>query len=64
MRLYWKSINMSKGKRNKKCYLVLSKENNYMHGAFPHSPDGLVLAKEFVKNKFKSSKEELYISEK
>jgi hypothetical protein len=55
---------MSKRKRNKKFYLVLSGRNNYMHGVFPHSPEGLKLAESFIKNKKDSEKEKLYILEK
>lgn len=51
-------------KKNKKCYLVLNEKNGYMYGAFPYSPEGLALATKYIKDKVKSSKEKLYITEK
>lgn len=47
----------------KKFYLVLSERSNYTHGAFPHSEEGLILAKSFIKKK-ESSVEKYYIIEK
>lgn len=53
---------MSKRLKKEKYYLVLSKDKNYNHGAFPYTDEGLKMAKDFVK-KF-SKQEELYIVEK
>ncbi len=54
----------TKRKRVKKYYLVLSKDKNYRYGVFPHTPDGLNKAKDFVKNKESQSGDKLYIVEK
>ena len=49
-------------RKREKYYLVLSRNKNYKHGAFPYSPEGLQLAEALVrKNK---GIEDLYIVEK
>jgi len=53
---------MRKSPKKQKYYLVLSRYKNYKHGAFPHSPEGLKLAEDFVKKH--AGVEELYIIEK
>ena len=53
---------MRKSSRKQKYYLVLSKDKNYKHGAFPHSPEGLKMAEDYVKRL--KGPEELYIVEK
>ena len=49
--------------RKKKYYLILDKTNGYRHGAFPHTPEGLEMAKKYLKKISKNNKE-LYIVEK
>lgn len=44
-------------------YLVLSKESNYTHGAFPFSKEGLKSARSLVKTK-STREEKLYIVKK
>lgn len=53
---------MPKKIKKEKYYLVLSKDKNYNHGAFPHTDEGLKMAKDLVK-RFRDQ-EELYIIEK
>ncbi len=49
---------------DRKFYLILSKDRKYTQGAFPFSPEGLKLAKKFVKDKNKTEKDKFYIVEK
>ena len=46
-----------------KYYQVLSKEKNWMHGAFPHSDQGLQDAKRYQKNLEKKSSDTIIIIE-
>ena len=50
-------------KRKKKYYLILNKANGYRYGAFPHSPEGLQMAKDYMK-KISTNDEKLYIAER
>ncbi len=50
--------------KKNKFYLVLSRSSNYTYGAFPFSPEGLKIAKKFIKDKTKTVNESLYIVEK
>ena len=36
-------------KRKKTYYLVKNKLNGYRYGAFPYTPEGLLMAKEYVR---------------
>ena len=49
--------------RKKKYYLILSKTNGYRYGAFPHTPEGLDMAKKYLK-KISDSDNDLHIVEK
>ena len=51
-------------RRKKKYYLVVSKIRKFTHGAFPHTEEGLDLAKKYVRKISKASEEEFLILEK
>jgi hypothetical protein len=46
-----------KAKSKKKYYLVVSKNNSWLHGAFDHSESGLEKAEKYLKNLIKKSKD-------
>jgi len=54
-----------KAKSKKKYYLVVSKKNNWLYGAFDHSESGLEKAEKHLKNLIKKTKDKsLWIVEK
>jgi hypothetical protein len=44
-------------------YAVFSKSDNFLHGAFPHTKDGLVSAKKYIK-KISNKNNNFYIKKK
>ena len=54
---------MSRKPRQKKFYLVVSKDRGYKYGAFPYTPEGKRQAEDLVTKK-KESGEDLEIQEK
>ena len=50
-------------KKNKKMYMILSKDKDYVQGAFPFSKEGKIQALKYQK-KLKSKKIDTYIIEK
>jgi len=47
--------------KKEKCYLVVSKKNSYIQGAFPYSEEGKAKAEEYLKKI--NDKEEFKIKE-
>ncbi len=45
-------------------YLVLARNNNYMHGVFPYSEEGKKQAEAYIKKATQEKKEEFYIQER
>lgn len=52
---------MPKKKEKDKFYIVVSRDKNYTHGAFPHSEQGLNDAKKYAKKISSSLKEKFEI---
>jgi len=50
--------------KNKKMYLVLSKEKDYLQGAFPHTEEGKKLAIKYQRKIKKTKKIDTYLAEK